>query len=94
MAPAEPDREIARIPLQDVLSVSTVSRAPRASGEPAARAPGRQPRERDTLVLDTGKGSNRTLDDLVRVAHRVCPYSNATRNNIEVTLTANGQAVS
>ena len=32
--------------------------------------------------------------ELVRKAHRVCPYSNATRNNVEVTLTANGQAVS
>jgi lipoyl-dependent peroxiredoxin len=31
--------------------------------------------------------------ELVRAAHRVCPYSNATRGNIEVTLTANGQAV-
>lgn len=32
--------------------------------------------------------------DLVRAAHRVCPYSNATRGNIEVALTANGAAVS
>jgi organic hydroperoxide reductase OsmC/OhrA len=32
--------------------------------------------------------------ELVRAAHRVCPYSNATRDNIEVTLTANGRAVS
>jgi osmotically inducible protein OsmC len=31
--------------------------------------------------------------ELVRTAHRVCPYSNATRGNIEVTLTANGQPV-
>jgi osmotically inducible protein OsmC len=31
--------------------------------------------------------------DLVRVAHQVCPYSNATRGNIEVVLTANGTAV-
>ena len=31
--------------------------------------------------------------DLVRAAHRVCPYSNATRGNIEVVLTANGAAV-
>ena len=31
--------------------------------------------------------------DLVRAAHRVCPYSNATRGNIEVGLTANGQPV-
>jgi osmotically inducible protein OsmC len=31
--------------------------------------------------------------DLVRAAHQVCPYSNATRGNIEVALTANGQAL-
>jgi len=31
--------------------------------------------------------------ELVRAAHQVCPYSNATRGNIDVTLTANGQAV-
>ncbi len=31
--------------------------------------------------------------ELVRAAHRVCPYSNATRGNIEVVLTANGVAV-
>jgi Ohr subfamily peroxiredoxin len=31
---------------------------------------------------------------IVAGAHRVCPYSNATRGNIEVALTANGQPVS
>lgn len=31
--------------------------------------------------------------ELVRAAHEVCPYSNATRGNVEVTLTANGAAV-
>jgi lipoyl-dependent peroxiredoxin len=31
--------------------------------------------------------------EIVRAAHEVCPYSNATRGNIEVVLTANGQAV-
>jgi Ohr subfamily peroxiredoxin len=31
--------------------------------------------------------------ELVRAAHQVCPYSNATRGNIDVTLTANGAAV-
>jgi len=31
--------------------------------------------------------------ELVRIAHRVCPYSNATRGNIDVKLTANGKAV-
>jgi osmotically inducible protein OsmC len=28
---------------------------------------------------------------IVRSAHKVCPYSNATRGNIDVTITANGQ---
>lgn len=31
---------------------------------------------------------------IVAAAHQVCPYSNATRGNIDVTLTANGRAVS
>lgn len=31
--------------------------------------------------------------ELVRAAHQVCPYSNATRGNIEVELIANGQPV-
>ena len=31
--------------------------------------------------------------DLVKAAHQVCPYSNATRGNIEVLLTANGEPV-
>jgi Ohr subfamily peroxiredoxin len=31
--------------------------------------------------------------ELVRAAHKVCPYSNATRGNIEVVLTANGAPV-
>jgi Ohr subfamily peroxiredoxin len=30
---------------------------------------------------------------IVAGAHKVCPYSNATRGNIEVKLTANGQPV-
>jgi lipoyl-dependent peroxiredoxin len=31
--------------------------------------------------------------ELVRAAHKVCPYSNATRGNVEVLLTANGARV-
>jgi len=31
--------------------------------------------------------------ELVRAAHEVCPYSNATRGNIDVSLSANGRAV-
>jgi lipoyl-dependent peroxiredoxin len=30
---------------------------------------------------------------LVTAAHAVCPYSNATRGNIDVTLTVNGHAI-
>jgi Ohr subfamily peroxiredoxin len=30
---------------------------------------------------------------IVSDAHKVCPYSNATRGNVDVKLTANGQAV-
>jgi osmotically inducible protein OsmC len=32
--------------------------------------------------------------EIVAAAHQVCPYSNATRGNIDVSLTANGQPVS
>ena len=31
---------------------------------------------------------------IVAAAHQICPYSNATRGNIDVTLTVNGQALS
>ncbi len=31
--------------------------------------------------------------EAVKAAHEVCPYSNATRGNIDVVLTANGQDV-
>jgi osmotically inducible protein OsmC len=31
--------------------------------------------------------------ELVRAAHGVCPYSNATRGNVDISLTANGLAV-
>jgi len=31
--------------------------------------------------------------EIVQAAHKVCPYSNATRGNIDVELTANGEPV-
>jgi osmotically inducible protein OsmC len=31
--------------------------------------------------------------EIVHAAHQVCPYSNATRGNVDVTLTANGESV-
>jgi osmotically inducible protein OsmC len=34
-----------------------------------------------------------TAVELVRGAHQVCPYSNATRGNVDVVLTANGAPV-
>jgi osmotically inducible protein OsmC len=34
-----------------------------------------------------------TAVELVRAAHQVCPYSNATRGNIDVVLTANGASI-
>jgi lipoyl-dependent peroxiredoxin len=40
-----------------------------------------------------GIADEATAVDLVRAAHQVCPYSNATRGNIEVALTANGAPV-
>lgn len=48
------------------------------------------------VVLDVSLPSvadDETAVELVREAHKVCPYSNATRGNVEVTLTANGAAV-
>jgi lipoyl-dependent peroxiredoxin len=37
-------------------------------------------------VQDPGEAA-----EIVREAHRVCPYSNATRGNVEVRLTVNGR---
>jgi organic hydroperoxide reductase OsmC/OhrA len=31
--------------------------------------------------------------DLVRTAHKVCPYSNATRGNLDVAFTVNGESL-
>jgi len=46
------------------------------------------------VELDVSLPSVEDLDtarDVVRTAHQVCPYSNATRGNIDVALTVNGQ---
>ena len=39
-------------------------------------------------------GDDETAVELVEAADLVCPYSNATRGNVEVTLTANGKPAS
>jgi Ohr subfamily peroxiredoxin len=48
------------------------------------------------VVLDVSLPSiedAETAKEVVRVAHTVCPYSNATRGNIEVAITANGEPI-
>jgi Ohr subfamily peroxiredoxin len=45
------------------------------------------------LDVSLGGVSEDEAKEIVHDAHYVCPYSNATRGNIEVTLTANGQPV-
>lgn len=44
------------------------------------------------VTLPAVEDSARAIE-LVRLAHQVCPYSNATRGNIDVALTANGEPV-
>ena len=41
----------------------------------------------DLTVSDHGL-DQAVIDDLVKKAHEVCPYSNATRNNVDVKLAA------
>jgi Ohr subfamily peroxiredoxin len=38
-------------------------------------------------------GDRKTAADLVHAAHQVCPYSNATRGNIDVELLLDGQSI-
>jgi organic hydroperoxide reductase OsmC/OhrA len=38
-------------------------------------------------------GNAKTAEQLVRDAHEVCPYSNATRGNIDVTLLIHGEPI-
>jgi Ohr subfamily peroxiredoxin len=48
------------------------------------------------VVLDVtlpGLDDADAAKELVAAAHQVCPYSNATRGNIDVELTANGEPV-
>jgi Ohr subfamily peroxiredoxin len=41
---------------------------------------------RVALHVELGGVDQATADELVEAAHRVCPYSNATRGNVPVTL--------
>jgi Ohr subfamily peroxiredoxin len=43
----------------------------------------------DIAIKVTGHGLDKAvIDDLIQKAHQVCPYSNATRGNVDVNLTA------
>ncbi len=44
-------------------------------------------------VMLPGVDDTQSAIELVKAAHQVCPYSNATRGNIDVALTANGTPV-
>jgi Ohr subfamily peroxiredoxin len=45
------------------------------------------------LAVDVPGLDHDTAHSLVRKAHRRCPYSNATKGNMEVELTVNGEAL-
>lgn len=45
------------------------------------------------VELDISLPSLENAADLVRTAHQICPYSNATRGNIDVALVVNGTTV-
>lgn len=45
------------------------------------------------LDLDAPRLRRALAVDLMRCAHEICPYSRATRGNIEVTLTVGGAAI-
>jgi osmotically inducible protein OsmC len=47
----------------------------------------------ELAVTLPGIGEAAEAVEIVHAAHQVCPYSNATRGNIDVTLTANGEPV-
>ncbi|MGD0197472.1 MAG: organic hydroperoxide resistance protein [Solirubrobacteraceae bacterium] len=73
------------VELGEVAIDSEVSLSPDGSGGFALAA------ALDVTLPAIGDGAQATA--LVREAHSICPYSNATRGNIEVALTANGTPV-
>jgi osmotically inducible protein OsmC len=45
------------------------------------------------LDLDAPRISREDAVELMRRAHETCPYSRATRGNVDVTLTVGGQSI-
>lgn len=66
-----------KLPVADVAVTVDVSLNPNGAGGFALGA---------DLHVEMAGVDQATADDLVAQAHQVCPYSNATRGNIEVTL--------
>lgn len=44
-----------------------------------------------TLDINIKEVAQKQAEELAKEAHQICPYSNATRNNIEVTLNVKGK---
>ncbi|WP_031842965.1 organic hydroperoxide resistance protein, partial [Vibrio parahaemolyticus] len=56
------------------------------------------PNENGGFALTVGLAAELDLPqeqalELTRIAHQVCPYSNAVRGNIDVAVTVNGEAI-
>jgi Ohr subfamily peroxiredoxin len=71
----------ARLPADDVAIDASVSLIPIEGGRFMLGA---------ELRVELPSLTDEQAADLVRTAHQICPYSNATRNNITVALVANG----
>jgi lipoyl-dependent peroxiredoxin len=74
-----------KVELGEVSINSAVTLSPNGSGGFVLSA------ELDVTLPDISDAEQ--AKSIVAAAHQVCPYSNATRGNIEVALTANGEAV-
>jgi organic hydroperoxide reductase OsmC/OhrA len=75
---------------------SVVMKAPprrSSSLPPVADHPALRIRTRKLAVTLPAVGDLDEAVELVRAADRLCPYSNATRGNVEVSLTVNGRDV-
>ena len=66
-----------KLPIADAAVTADISLNPNGAGGFGLAA---------ALHVEMSGVDQAAADDLVAKAHRVCPYSNATRGNIEVTL--------
>lgn len=76
------------IPLDDVADAAVNSRVMLIPAQPRTLKLGAELAVELPSLGDPGQAA-----EVVRVAHGICPYSNATRGNIEVKITVNGAAL-